>query len=59
MTWSKYSNPNRKRRPKRKSPYSQQYINERKKEMYQLLATAETEEQKDMIVKAFNITIYP
>jgi hypothetical protein len=52
---------NRKRRPKRKckSPYSQQYINEQKNEMYQLLAKCETEEQKDIIVKAFNITINP
>ena len=59
MTWSKYNNPNRKRRPRRKSPYSQQYINERKNEMYQLLATAKTEDEKDNIVKAFNISINP
>ena len=49
----------KKSKSRRKSPYSQQYINERKNEMYQLLATAETEEQKDMIVKAFNISINP
>lgn len=58
MKFSKYNNPNRKRRG-RKSPYSQQYINERKDEMYQLLAKAETEAEKDNIIKAFQISINP
>ena len=58
MAFTKYNNPNRKNKPKRKSPYSQQYINERKDEMYKILATCETEQQKDMVVKAFNISIY-
>ena len=59
MRFSKYNNPNRKRKPKRRSPYSQEYINERKDEMYRLLTECKTEEEKDMIIKAFNVTIYP
>lgn len=58
MKFSKYNNPNR-RKAKRKSPYSQEYINERKKEMFSLLAKAETEAEKDGIIKAFNISINP
>lgn len=59
MKFSKYNNPNRRRKAKRKSPYSQEYINERKNEMYSLLAKAETEAEKDGIIKAFNISINP
>ena len=58
MAWTKYNNPNKRRKVKR-SPYSQQYITERREEMYRLLAKAETESEKDAIIKAFNATIYP
>lgn len=59
MRFTKYNNPNKKRRVKRKSPYSQQYINERKNELCKLLATTENNEQMSMLIDAFNITIYP
>lgn len=58
MKFTKYNNPN-KRRPKRKSPHSQAYINEQKTELFKLLAKAETEEEKDALIKAFQISIHP
>lgn len=58
MKFTKYNNPKKKRKA-RYSPYSQQYISERRDEMYQLLAKAETESQRDAIIKAFDITIHP
>lgn len=59
MKFSKYNNPNKKRRPKRVSPYSSSYIEERRKEMYETLARCETEAQKDAIIKAFSVSINP
>ena len=54
--FTKYNNPSRKRRT-RKSAYSQEYIEERRDEMYQLLAQAETEQERDNIIKAFDVSI--
>ncbi len=56
--FTRFNNPNRKRKT-RKSPYSQQYINERRNEMYKLMANVETDEKKDILQKAFSITINP
>lgn len=56
--FTRFNNPNRKRKT-RKSPYSQQYINERRNEMYRLMANAKTDEEKDLIRKAFEVTINP
>jgi len=56
--FTKYNNPNRRKRSK-KSPYSQQYINERREELYQLLAKAETDEEKNILIDAFHASINP
>ena len=56
--FTRFNNPNRKRKT-RKSPYSEQYIKERRNEMYKLMANAETDEEKDILQKAFSITINP
>lgn len=56
--FTRFNNPNRKRKT-RKSPYSEQYIEERRNEMYKLMANAETDEEKDILQKAFSITINP
>lgn len=56
--FTRFNNPNRKRKT-RKSPYSQQYINERRNEMYKLMVNTETDEEKDILQKAFSITINP
>ena len=58
MKFSKFNNPNKKRR-RVKSKYSQTYVNERRNEMYQALANAETDAQRDYIIKAFDISIKP
>lgn len=59
MKFTKYNNPSKKRRTVRRSPYSPQYIAERRSEMERLLANAETDDEKDAIIKAFDVTIYP
>ncbi|NLC25588.1 MAG: hypothetical protein GX777_03065 [Fastidiosipila sp.] len=56
--FTKYNNPNRKRRT-RKSAYSQEYVEERRNEMYQLLALAESDQERDNIIKAFDVSIRP
>jgi len=43
----------------RRSPYSQQYINERREQMLQLIAKAQTETERENIRKAFDISIRP
>lgn len=59
MAWTKYNNPHKKRRMKRKPLYSQQYINERRYEMYDLLAKAKDDTSSDYIEKAFDVSINP
>lgn len=60
MKFSKYNNPNKKHRRKHTTtPYSREYIEEQKKQLYALLAKAKTEEEKDMIIKAFDVSIHP
>lgn len=59
MRFTKYNNPNKKRKHYKKPIYSKEYIENRKNEMYSLLASAKTEEEKDAIIKAFNISIRP
>lgn len=50
--FTKYNNPNRRRRTARKSAYSKTYVEERRNEMYQLLAQAESDEERDSGGKA-------
>lgn len=49
----------KKRKSGRRSPYSQEYINERRAELNALLADAKTDAERDMLIKAFNISIRP
>ena len=55
MRFTKYNNPNR--RKKNSIKYSRSYIEEQRDEMYKLLSQAETQEQRDNIIKAFNVSI--
>lgn len=59
MRWNKYNNPIKKHKRTRKSPYSQSYIDERKDEMYRLIANAKTDAERDAIIKAFYVSINP
>ena len=60
MKFSKYNNPRRKtHRKPNTSPYSRQYVEEQKSELYALLAQAKTEEERDAIIKAYDVTIHP
>ena len=42
-----------------KSPYSAEYIEEQKTEMYASLANCKTEEEKNIPIKAYQITVNP
>ena len=57
MRFSKYNNPNKKQY--RKPAYSRSYCLEKKDELFRLLANAETESAKEMLIKAYNVSIYP
>lgn len=59
MKFTKYNNPSKKRRTVRRSPYSPRYIAEQRSEMKRLLANAKTDDEKDTIIKAFDVTVYP
>ena len=57
MKWNKYNCP--KKRVKHQTMYSQEYINERKNEMYALIAKAKDDNERDAIIKAYHVTINP
>ena len=59
MKFSKYNNPRRKTSKTRPCPYSREYVEDRKSELYALLAQAKTEEERDAIIKAYDVTIHP
>lgn len=61
MKFSKYNNPAKRRKHRRSAsrPYSAAYAEERRSELYRLLAEAKTEEQRDALIKAYNISIHP
>lgn len=56
--FTKYNNPSKKRK-ERKHTYSNNYYNERKNELYNLLAEAKTEAERDALIKAFNVSMNP
>lgn len=56
MKFSKYNNPNRRRR-KRYNGHSQKWIDEQRELMYRVLAEEKNDEGKDAIIKAFYVTI--
>lgn len=58
MKFSKSYQPRRKAHRKQ-SMYSKEYIEERKNEMYALLATAKTQEEKNAIMNAFSVSVNP
>ena len=58
MKFSKYNNPRRKTSTRR-CPYSREYVEDRESELYALLAQAKTEEEKDALIKAYDVTIHP
>lgn len=58
--FTKYNNPYRKpyRNPYR-SQHSKAYIEEMKNELYQLIADAETDEEKMLLIDAFRVSVRP
>lgn len=58
MKFSKYNNPNR-RKVRRPSPYSQKYIEDRRKELQEALAKCENDFQRECLIKAFDVSIRP
>lgn len=61
MKFSKYNNPAKRRKHRRPAsrPYSAAYIEDRKAELFRLLADAKTDQQRDALIKAYNISIHP
>ena len=59
MKFSKYNNPNRKIRKTRPNVFSPEYVADQKNQMYALLAQAKTEEEKDAIIKAYDVSMHP
>lgn len=58
MKFSKYNNPNcRKNRIRRN--YSNVYREQMKNQLRELLAKCETEEQRNILLKAYDITMNP
>lgn len=58
MKFTKYNNPNKKRTGKR-STYSKQYKEDRYNEMCELLANCKDEKDKEILRKAYSISINP
>lgn len=58
MKFTKFNNPSRKRK-RRSSPYSAQYIEERKTELMKLLTNAQTDAERKYLIEAYRITINP
>lgn len=57
MKFTKYNNPNR--RKHRAPKHSASYTAQMQDQLYQLLAQAETEEEKANLIKAYNISMNP
>lgn len=56
MRFSKYNNPN-KQRTRKYSPYTKIERETRENEFYKLLASAETETERDALIKAFRASV--
>ena len=60
MKFTRNNNPKKRRSGIiRKSPYSRACIEDMRKQMYAELAKADTQEQRDAITKAYDVTIHP
>lgn len=57
MKFSKFNNPNRKKR-KPMPKYSNEYMEERREELRKLLAEAKTPAEEKRIIEAFNISYF-
>lgn len=57
MKFTKYNNPNKRRRSK--AGYSKAYREERKTELYNALATCTTEAEREAVIKAYDISLHP
>lgn len=58
MKFSKYNNLNRRRNSIRRN-HSNAYREQMKNQLYELLTKCETEEQKNILLKAYDITMNP
>ena len=59
MKFTKYNNPNKRRAPKRRTPHSQEYINERREELIKLLAKADDSKEEEMLIATYQVSINP
>ena len=59
MKFTKYNNPNKRRAPKRRTPHSKEYINERKAELIKALAQTDDPKEQEMLIKTYSISINP
>ena len=57
MKFTKYNNPNRRRKIRRN--VTPVYREQMENQLYQLLAKCETEEQRNSLIDAYNITLNP
>lgn len=58
--FTKYNNPYRKPYGKRhRSQHSKAYIEEMKNELYQLVADTETDEERELLIDAFRVSVRP
>lgn len=58
MTFTKHNNPNR-RRKARRNTYSRDYKQKQYVELCQLVTQCNTETERDILTKAYNVTINP
>ena len=56
MRFSKFNNPSKKRRTYRKPSKAKQ---ERKEDMFRLIALAKSEEEREAIIKAYSVSVKP
>ena len=57
MTFTKYNNPNR--RKARRNTYSREYKQARYEELCQLLSQCNTDSEREILTKAYNVSINP
>lgn len=59
MKFTKYNNPAKKHKKHYIQKHSEQYINEKKSELYNALLNANNEQKKDIAYKAYYISLKP
>lgn len=58
MTFTKYTNPNR-RRKARRNTYSRDYKQKQYEELWQQIAQCNSDYERDILIKAYDVTINP